>query len=69
MTSRELTVDAWLNFLLYRKFRFLSRKKEHIFIEHMLDKHVLGHGNKTMLGSEDIKAFFAKIIVKWVILI
>lgn len=40
-----------------------------MFIEHMLDKYVSGHGNKTMLGLEDIKAFFTKIIVKGVIFI
>ena len=27
-------------------------------IEHMLDKHVFGHDNKTLAGSEDIETFF-----------
>ena len=44
-------------------------KKEHMFIEHMLDKHVFGHDNKTLAGSEDIETFFSKTIVKWVIFI
>ncbi len=44
-------------------------KKEHMFIEHMLDKHVFGHDNKTLAESEDIKTFFAKTIVKRIIFI
>ena len=44
-------------------------KKEHMFIEHMLDKHVFGHDNKTLAGSEDIETFFAKTIDKWIIFI
>ncbi len=38
-------------------------------IEHMLYKHVFGHDNKTLAGSEDIETFFAKTIVKWIIFI
>ena len=57
------------SFLLYRKLRFWVAKKEHMVIEHMLDKHVFGHDNKTLAGSEDIETFFAKTIVKWIIFI
>ena len=48
---------------------FWENKKEHMFIEHMLDKHVFGHENKMMAGLEDVKTFFPKIIVKRVIFI
>ena len=44
-------------------------KKEHTFIERMLDERVFEHDNKTLAGSEDIETFFAKTIVKWVIFI
>ena len=48
---------------------FGAVKKEHMFVEHMLDKHVFGHDNKTLAESEDIKTFFAKTIVKRIIFI
>ena len=48
---------------------FWENKKEHMFIEHMLDKHVFGRDNKTMAGLEDVKTFFPQIIVKRVIFI
>ena len=56
-------------FSLYRKLRFWVAQKEHMVIEHMLYKHVFGHDNKTLAGSEDIETFFAKTIVKWIIFI
>ena len=61
--------DGSILFLLYRKLRFWVAKKEHMVIEHMLYKHVFGHDNKTLAGSEDIETFFAKTIVKWIIFI
>ena len=49
---------------------FYESKKKHMFIEHMLDKHVFRHEKKTVIRSENIKTFFSEIIiVKWVIFI
>lgn len=40
-----------------------------MFVEHMLDKHVFGYDNKTVLRLEDMKTFFSEMIVKRVIFI
>ena len=40
-----------------------------MFIDHMFDKYAFGYRDKTLAGSEDIKPFFPKAIVKWVIFI
>lgn len=40
-----------------------------MFTEHMLDKHVFEHENKTELCLEDIKTFHTNFIVKQVVFI
>ena len=39
-----------------------------MFIEHMLDKHVFGRDNKTMAGLEDVKTFFSKAVIKFIVI-
>lgn len=43
---------------------FGKDKKKHMFTEHMLDKHVFGHDNKTKQVLEDIKALNASLVSK-----
>lgn len=48
---------------------FWKHKKEHMFIERMLDKHVFGHDNRTKEMLEDIKTFDTSLVSKQVIFI
>ena len=41
---------------------FGGTKRKHMFTEHMLDKHVLKHDNKTKEVLEDIKTFDTSLV-------
>ncbi len=41
-----------------------EHKKKHMFIEHMLDKRVFGHGDRTKKMLEDIKSFDTRFVSK-----
>lgn len=46
---------------------FFVRKKKHMFTEHMLDRTKIKY-DKKMIILENIKIFFVKIIIKFVII-
>lgn len=51
-------------FYFIGNFDFGKHKKKHMFIEHMSDKYVLKHGNKTKKVLEDIKTFGTSLVSK-----
>ena len=48
---------------------FSENRNKHMFTEHMLDKHVFEHENKTALCLEDIKTFHTSFVIKQVVFI
>jgi len=40
-----------------------------MFPKHMLDRHVFGNPKQMIKVLEDIKAFFPKIVIIWVVFI
>ena len=66
-----LAIKIWPGIFisLYEIAIFLRTENKHMFTEHMLDKHVFEHENKTALCLEDIKTFHTSFVIKQVVFI
>ena len=43
---------------------FFEDREKHMFVEHTLEKHVFEHENKMAPCLEDIKTFYASLVIK-----
>ena len=70
LSAAIILADNPLLFLLYRKFRlFVAQRKAYIHRTYVRKICVLGIQNRRVKVLEDIKAFFSKAVIEWVIFI